>query len=254
VNGFAVFMRKELLEIPKTWRLWVLPGILVFLGLTTPILAAATPYLLKMTTQGQAGVVIKLPTPTSLEAYTQFMGNLVQLALLAVIVTGAGVVTGERRSGTAALMLSKPLTRAGFIVAKALSSLLILFASTALGAAICVLVTVILFDSAHVASFLASVLVWLALATMFATMMVFLSAAMDRQAPAAGTGIAVYVALFVLTGFPAVRDRTPAGLLAANDALLSGRHVALALPLSATLVLAVVLVGAAVIAFRRKEL
>jgi|GEM_PF-4535490 len=93
-----------------------------------------------------------------------------------------------------------------------------------------------------------------ALAAMFATLMVFLSAAMDRQAPAAGAGIAVYVALFVLTGFPAVRDRTPAGLLAANDALLKGRHVALAAPLATTLVLAVLFVGAAVVAFRRKEL
>jgi len=99
-----------------------------------------------------------------------------------------------------------------------------------------------------------SVLMWLALAAMFVALMVFLSAAMDRQAPAAGAGIAVYVALFVLTGFPAVRDRTPAGLLAANDALLKGRHVALAAPLATTLVLAVLFVGAAVVAFRRKEL
>jgi hypothetical protein len=98
------------------------------------------------------------------------------------------------------------------------------------------------------------VLVWLALAALFVALMVFLSAAMDRQAPAAGAGIAVYVALFVLTGFPAVRDRTPAGLLAANDALLKGRHVALAAPLATTLALAVLLVGAAVIVFRRKEL
>ena len=43
VNGFRAFLRKELRETRKTWRLWVLPGILVFLGVSTPILAAATP-------------------------------------------------------------------------------------------------------------------------------------------------------------------------------------------------------------------
>ena len=220
MTGFRAFLRKELRETRKTWRLWVLPGILVVLGLTTPILAAATPYILKMTAQRTPGVVIKLPTPTALDAYLQFMGNLAQVALLAVIVTGAAVVAGERRAGTAALMLSKPLSRGGFIAAKAVSSIAILMLATLAGAALCVVVTIAIFDAAHIAGFVMYVLVWLALAAMFATLMVFLSAAMDRKAPAAGAGIAVYVALFVLTGFPAARDRTPAGLLAANDALL----------------------------------
>jgi len=67
MNGFWAFLRKELRETRKTWRLWVLPGILVFLGLTTPILAAATPYLLKVTAQRTPGVVIKFPTPTALD-------------------------------------------------------------------------------------------------------------------------------------------------------------------------------------------
>lgn len=254
MSGFRAFLGKELREIRKTWRMWVLPGILLFLGLTTPVLAAATPYLLKMTAQRTPGVVIEFPTPTALDAYLQFMGNLAQLALLAVIVTGAAVVAGGRRAGTAALMLSKPLSRTGFIVAKAVSSLTIVVVATILGAALCIVVTIAVFDASHIAGFVMSVLMWLALAAMFVALMVFLSAAMDRQAPAAGTGIAVYVALFVLTGFPAVRDRTPAGLLAANDAVLKGRHVALAAPLATTLVLAMLFVGAAVIGFRRKEL
>jgi ABC-2 type transport system permease protein len=254
VSSFRAFLGKELRETRKTWRLWVLPGILVFLGVSTPILAAATPYILKMTAQRTPGVVISFPAPTALDSYLQFMGNLAQVALLAIIVTGAAVVTGERRAGTAALMLCKPLSRAGFIAAKAVSSLVIIVVATALGAALCIVVTVAIFDAAYIGRFVASVLVWLALAGMFAALMVFLSAAMDRQAPAAGAGIAVYVAFFVLTGFPAVRDRTPAGLLAANDALLKGRHVALAAPLATTLVLAVLFVVAAVVAFRRKEL
>lgn len=254
MSGFRAFLRKELRETRRTWRLWALPGILIFLGLTTPILAAATPYLLKMTAQRTPGLVVTYPTPTALDAYSQFMGNLAQLALLAVIVTGAGVVAGERRAGTAALMLCKPLSRAGFIAAKAVSGLAILLVATALGAALCILVTLVVFDASHIAGFVTSVLVWLALAALFVTLMVFLSAAMDRQAPAAGAGIAVYVALFVLTGFPLARDRTPAGLMAANDALLKGRHASLAVPLATTLALAVLFVVAAVVAFRRKEL
>ena len=73
LRGFGAFTRKEFLETRKTWRLWVVPGVLVFLGLTTPVLAAVTPTLLKMTAERQPGVVIRFPAPTSLDAYTQFI-------------------------------------------------------------------------------------------------------------------------------------------------------------------------------------
>ena len=61
LRGFRTFAAKEMLETRKTWRLWVLPGILVFLGLTTPILAAVTPALLKATAQRQPGSRHPLP-------------------------------------------------------------------------------------------------------------------------------------------------------------------------------------------------
>ena len=111
-----------------------------------------------------------------------------------------------------------------------------------------------LFDTAHIAAFLESVALWLVLASMFVCLMVLLSAALDRQAAAAGAGLGVYAAIFAMTGFPLLRDASPAGLLAANDALLKGRDAALAQPVLATLVLAVVFLLAAAWAFRRKEL
>ena len=51
-----------------------------------------------------------------------------------------------------------------------------------------------------------------------------------------------------------MKERTPAGLLAASDALLKGREAALALPLATTLALAVIFVVAAMYVFRRKEI
>lgn len=254
MNGLRPFLRKELRETGRTWRLWVVPGILVFLGLTTPILAAVTPALLRATAERSPGVVVRFPSPTAADAYLQFLGNLAQVALLAVIITGAAMVASERRAGTAALMLTKPLSRAGFIVAKTVAGLGLLAGATMLGSVLCVAVTLVLFDAGHLGAFAASVGLWLALAAFFVTLMVLLSAAFDRQAPAAGAGIAVYVALFVLTGFPLIRDHSPAGLLAAGDALIQRRDVALAWPLATTAVLAALCVVAAVAVFRRKEL
>jgi ABC-2 type transport system permease protein len=252
--GFRAFLGKEFLETRRTWRLWVLPGILVFLGITGPVLTAVTPALLRATERSQPGVVIKLPTPTSLDSYVQFMSNLDQLALLAVIIAGAAVVASERRSGTIVLVLTKPLSRAGFVVTKAVSQLVIVLVATALGTLLCVLVTVAIFDGRHIGAFVASVALWLVLAAMFTTLMLLLSAAMKGQAPAAGVGIAVYVSLFVLTGFPLIRDHSPAGILAASDALLRGRDAALAWPVTTTLAFAAAFLYAAVRVFARKEL
>jgi ABC-2 type transport system permease protein len=110
-DGIRRVSRKELTEIRRTWRLWVIPGMLVFFGVTSPIIAALTPALVKSVAASQPGVVMRVPTPRALDAYAQFLKNLDQFMLIAVIIAGAGVVSGERGSGTAILALTKPLSR-----------------------------------------------------------------------------------------------------------------------------------------------
>jgi ABC-2 type transport system permease protein len=254
LRGFGAFVAKEMLETRKTWRLWVVPGVMVFLGLTTPIITAVTPSILKMSARSQPGVVIHFPTPTAVDSYVSFLANLLQIGLLVVIITGAAAVAGERRGGTAVLVLTKPPSRAAFVWAKIVANLVIVCLATAIGTALCIAVTLVLFDASHIGAFVQSVAMWLALAAMFVCLMVYLSAALDRQAAAAGAGLGVYAAFFALTGFPIVRDNSPAGLFAASDALLKARDAALATPIAVTLALALVFVVAAAWSFRRKEL
>ena len=251
---FPTFLGKEARETVKTWRLWVLPGILVFLGLSSPILTKLTPALLRATANSQPGVVIKLPPPTAADSYIQFMGNLAQLVMIALIIVAAATIASESKSGTAALVLTKPMSRAGFVVAKAVSQLGLLVAATALGAAVCIATTVVLFGGAAVGPFVEAVALWLAFAALMLMLTIMLSAALRGQAPAAGAGIGVWVSLVVLTGFPLIRDHSPAGLVAANDAALRHRDVALLWPVVTSLILAAACLAAAIWLFRRREL
>src|SRR3982751_444702 len=146
MTGFGAFLRKEVTEIRRTWRLWVIPGMLVFLGATSPVIAALTPALIKSVAASQPGVVMRMPTPRALDAYAQFIKNLDQFVLIAVVSAGAGVVSGERASGTAILALTKPLSRGAFVVAKILSQLGLLVLATALGTAACQGMTAVMFD------------------------------------------------------------------------------------------------------------
>ena len=254
-SGFGAFLGKEFRETVRTWRLWVLPGILLVMAVTAPILTKATPALLRATAHSRPGVVIRMPTPTAADAYLQYMGNLSQLVLLAIVITGASVISSERKGGTAVLVLTKPLSRAGFIVAKAVSQLVLLCAASVAGAALCAAVTIGLFGTtSDIAAFAAAFGLWLFVAAMTTTLMLFLSAALDSQAAAAGAGLGVFVTLSVLTAFPLTRDATPAGLMAAAAPRLEHHSVALAWPVTTTVVLAVAFVAVAVMAFRRKEL
>ena len=254
MSAFSTFLGKERRETLRTWRLWILPGILLFLALSSPVLTRLTPELLKATANSQPGVVIHVPPPTARDSYVQFMGNLGQLVIIAVIIAGAATISAERRAGTAVLVLTKPLSRAGFVVAKAVSQLVVLAGATVLGVAVCIATTVALFGGGSIAPFLEAAALWLAFAAMTLMLMVMLSAAMRGQAPAIGAGVGMWVLLFVLTGLPLIRDHSPAGLLAANDAALRGRDVALLWPLATAAIAGAVFLAAAIWFFRRREL
>jgi ABC-2 type transport system permease protein len=253
-SGFAAFFKKELREIRHTWRLWVVPGILVFVGLTTPILTALTPTILKATAKSTPGVVIKFPPAIARDSYLQFVGNLEQMVLIALVITGAALLAGERRSGTIVLVLTKPVSRTGFLIAKALSELALLVAATTLGTAICIVGTVAIFDASLIGTAVAGVALWLVFAAMVIALMLLLSTVFNGQAPAAGTGIGVYIALSVLSGFPLIRDYSPSGLLTVSARLLKHESAALAWPLTTTLVLTAVFLAGTVWRFRSREL
>ena len=151
-------------------------------------------------------------------------------------------------------MMDWPGSRAAFVVAKAISQLTLLVCATILGTALCIATTVALFGTGSIGPFVEAVVLWLVFATMILLLMIMLSAAMRSQAPAIGAGIGLWIALLFLTGFPLLRDHSPAGLMASNDAALRGRDVALLWPIATSVLAGLVFVAAAVWFMGRREL
>lgn len=230
MTGFRAFLGKELREIVRTWRIWVLPGLMLFFAITSPIAALVTPSLLESFASSQPGVVIKLPDPTALDAYRQFLKTLDQLFLLALIVTSAGAVAAERRSGTAVLVLTKPVSRRGFITAKIAAQQLLLVVTAIIGAFLCLALTTALFPSSMEPRFLVAVVVWLAYALLVIVVMALFSAVLPTQG-AAGAGLAFYFLSLLLGLWPAANRFTFIGLTSAGQRILAGAEVALAWPL-----------------------
>ena len=254
MNGLRAFMRKELTEIWRTWRLWVIPGMLVFFGVTSPIIAAITPALVQSMTASQPGVVVRLPPPSALDAYGQFVKNLNQFVLLAVVIAGAGVISGERSSGTAILALTKPLSRRAFVMAKILSQVALLVAATALGTAACLAMTAVVFDGATPMGLAIAVALWLLYATLLVVVMTLFSAGLRSRGAAAGAGLAFYFLTLLASAWGPAARYSFVGLMGAMRDALMGNAVSAGW-LIATAVAAIVL-GAvvAVWIFERQEL
>jgi len=186
MNGFMTFLGKELTEIRKTWRIWVIPGLLVFFAITSPIIAAVTPALLGSISKSQPGVVMKLPPPTWRESYAQYLKSLSQMVLIAVVITGAGAVSGERSSGTAILTLTKPVSRRAFVLAKIVSQGCLLVVATVVGTVICAALSRAIFGPSPLGPLVASVSIWTIDALLMIVVMTFFSSMFAARGASAG--------------------------------------------------------------------
>ena len=255
MDGFAIFLRKELRESLRNNRLLVVVAIFAVFGIISPLTAKYTPELLKSLGTGSGGVTISLPTPTVKDAITQFIKNVAGTGILVAILLPMGLVAREKERGTAAFVLTKPLTRPAFLTAKLLTLGLTLTAGVAVGALATYWYTALLFTPISLGGFFAASLLVLLSLLVYASFTFLGSTLMSAQLPAAGIGIAAWIIISILGAFPGIEHYTPAGLLdpASQLALgLSPQHLWASIAASVALLVVVLLLAG--ISFRGQEL
>jgi len=253
MSGFAAFAGKEAREILRTWRIWVLPGILLFFAMTGPVLAKLTPQLVGALAGDQLkGLVI--PTPTYHDAYTQWIKNLSQIALFALIIIYASIISSERKSGTAVLVLTKPVSRTAFVIAKAAVHSAFLAVLVVAGTLLTWGVTAAVFGQAPGSALWSSSLVWLVFGVLFIALMTLLSVLIGSAAGAAGAGLGAYALVSIAAIWKPLGTYSPAALATMPSSLAAGKDVAVLWPVLTSLLLAAALFALASRAFRRSEL
>ncbi|MDO8964305.1 MAG: ABC transporter permease subunit [Coriobacteriia bacterium] len=254
-DGFGAFVRKEMTEIVRTWRLFVLPGMALFFALTGPLTARYTEQLLRVAGGPQiAAIIAAMPAPTFFDAYGQWIKNLTQVVLIALIVIYGGIVSSERTSGTAVLVLTKPVSRQAFVAAKAFVHMLFIAAIVVVGTLITWGVTALVFGKAAPGPLWQAALSWLVLAWFFIGLMTLFSVLFGSQAGAAGAGIAAFAALSIASISPAAVLFTPAGLVVTPAAVAAGAAFPSAWPVVGSIVGTALLVALAASVFAGQEL
>jgi ABC-2 type transport system permease protein len=111
LGGFGNMLRKEMGQWwgTRAWWVQIIIWVLILNGITTIII-----------TQGNQS-----PEITPADAFTETVQTFLPIAIFAIgigtITTVQGSIVGEKELGTAAWMMSKPVSRSAFILAKALA-------------------------------------------------------------------------------------------------------------------------------------
>lgn len=149
--SFDIFLKKEITELIKSVKGIVLLIVFIFTAISSPLLAKLTPELLNLLADADPTVDMSalagvMPKPDSIVSYSQFFSNFSSICILALIIVFAGIVANEKAKGTAAYILTKNISRTEFIMSKLVSSVLFIFASTVLTAAVLKIYNDVLFN------------------------------------------------------------------------------------------------------------
>jgi ABC-2 type transport system permease protein len=253
VTGLALMLRKEAREQLRTMRLVVVVAVFAIFGLLSPVVARYTREIVEAVGGGQFGGMI--PEPTVADAVIQLTKNVGQFGVIIAILVTMGAVAAEKERGTAAFILTKPVTRAAFVVAKIAAIGTLLALALAASGALAWVYTTILFEPLPVAGFAGAVaLLWLSLAV-FAAVTFLASVVAPSGIVAGGIGFGAFVLAGILSALPGVGDYLPTSLWGAADQLAIGiTPDPLVGPVLFNVAVIAAAIGLAATIFRRQEL
>ena len=153
---FRTLLFKELREQRRTFRLWIMIGVLLVAGMMSPLIAKYTPLILGMVPDLPPAFAALIPEPTILDSFSQYVKNVSQFGLVVAIVLTMGVMAQETERGTAAMLLTKPVRRSAVVLAKWTAGLISLLVGLTLAAIAFTFYTLVLFGSFCAARWLPS--------------------------------------------------------------------------------------------------
>ena len=190
--GFWALARKEVLEQRRTWKFLALVDVFTALALLVGII----PFIVTEVTDEPQDVQM------ARDLLRVFGFTAISLGSLMAIIVAMGSLAGERASGTAAMTLSKPVTRAAFVSAKFLGMVFSIFAALAIASAFMFVLTLILIDDGGLAGFaryMATIGIYL---VFIGSIAFFWSGMFTRQLLAGGIALVLFLAFIPLSEIP----------------------------------------------------
>ncbi|PLR98847.1 ABC transporter permease [Bacillus sp. T33-2] len=224
MRQWNTLFQKEVLEKARNFKwIWV-PATFILLGVMDPLSTYYMPQIIDSLGGLPEGTVIDIPKPSAAEVMLMSMEQFNTLGILIVVLTSAGIIAGERKSGVAELILVKPVSYASYITAKWAASLVLLLLSLLLSSLSSWYYTGVLFENIPAENFFSSLAVIAVWFCFILKITVFFSGLFKQPGAAGVTSIATIVILTIISGsLPHLMEWSP-GLLNnyAGKLLVSG--------------------------------
>ena len=252
MSGFTILLRKDLTEQWRTFRFPALVLVFFLIGLASPLLAKYTPELVE---QLAGDVEITFPVPTIVQSIEQIVGNLAQIGPVAAIFLAMSVIATEKRRGTAALVLTKPVSRGAFVTSKFVAMMITLGTGIIVGCAGGYIYTTMLFEAPDLVGYSVFSLLILLSVTVYAAVTFLSSTILDSPLAAAGVGFAVFVITLAGAALPGIGDFMPVGLYGPGQQIaLGGSSPDVVLPVIVNFGVVVLALASSWLSFRRQSL
>ncbi|MDF2722949.1 MAG: transporter permease [Paenibacillus sp.] len=252
---WTVLYKKEMKELWRS-RKWVwVPLVFVLLGISQPVASYYMPDILQAAGGFPEGTVIEIPKPTTAEVLGQTLSQYGTIGVLILVLSLMGVVSAERASGAASLVLVKPVSYASYLTAKWAGAITLIVVSFTLGYISSWYYSEILIGPIESGRAVGSLLLYGAWLVFVTTVTVALSAAMKSGGAIAFLSVGSVFALTLLTGLLERYMRWSPGTLSGHAAAVLKQGEAgpaLSIALAATAAACVLMLSAALYAFRRK--
>jgi ABC-2 type transport system permease protein len=198
VNGYLTLTRKELRESLAAYRVLIAAAVFLIAGISGPVLTHMLPDLLRNSTTGNIKVI--MGKQTVVDAVDAYLSNMAQLPMVAVILLVMGAVAEERAHGVGALVLSRPIARGAYLLAKFTSYSLVLLGGLALGAIAAFYYIALLFAGARLGPYLAINLGLAATVLDMVAITLLCSTLLRSGMAAGGLAFVLFIALSTLPG------------------------------------------------------
>lgn len=144
MSAFSTMLKKEWMETKRSYKLLIIPIAFSILMLALPISMYLLPSLIE--SDLPEGTVIQIPESKTVDILPAIFSNFEQTGIIVLIIISMGAIAKERENGSAAMVLSKPISRKSYVLAKWTMYSLIGIFGFLLGMILTIYYTAILFE------------------------------------------------------------------------------------------------------------
>lgn len=242
--------RLEIARLVRSHRLWILLGVFGFFAVLGP---ATAKYLPEIIDRLGGGAEITVPAATPELAMAQYLGNALQIGLLAIGFVAASSLAFDSKPEMAAFLRTRS-TIPRIVAPRFVVNMVAAAGSFLLGSAVAFIASSVLVGTPRVGGVIIGSLL-VAAYLCFAVAVIGLFASFARSVPGTALlAIGVLIALTIVGLVPVVRPWLPSELVGSYDALIAGGGFVYWRAVVSTILLAAVAIVVSVYRLKRREI